>query len=319
MKITDLAIVFILITIPFLLVTKINREYLYYASEQQILYNRILDAATEDAIGTYESDEMIDKEKAEEIFFKTLKVNFEMSDTSLSTLQLSKYVPAMVSIEKDGFSILSQEEFINEAGYKERRMLWNPKNTYTYQEGSYIYRFFLADHLEIYNTNLSKFYKGSFERLKNNADLKETILEDKERYKRIKNNQIITQIQRALNYHINEYNDLSKTFGISYEFFLPRLSKGDWSNSISDVSLLVFFQGIPIGSRGNYYNNYAISGSRLIKSKHYYVIEEPLTHRKEYHSPGCDVLESNALMDRELFTSKFEAAETGAFPCKECQ
>lgn len=319
MKTTDLAIIFILITIPFLIITKIKRDYIHYASEQHIIYNRILDTAIEDAITTYKSDQGINREKAVEIFFKTLKVNFELSDTKLNTIELSQYVPTMVSIEKDGFCILSQKVFINEDGFKERRLTWNPKKPYSYQKDDYIYRFFLDNQLEIYHRDLNKFYKGSFESLRNNDDLNQTILDDEEVYLNIKNTQIINQIQRDLNYHINEYNDFSKVFGVTYEFFLPTISNDDWSNSISDVSLLVFFQGIPIGSHGNYYNNYAISGSRLVKKKKYYVIESNLSNKKEYHEINCNLLNETILINSELYESKFEAANSGAFPCNHCQ
>ncbi len=319
MKTTDLAIIFILITIPFLLTTKIKRDYIHHASEQSILYNRILDTAVEDAIGVYTSNERIDPDLAKETFFKTLKVNFEMPDTTSSTTQLSKYIPAMVSIEKDGFSVLAQDEYTNGDGYKERRLVWQPKIPYTYQAGNYIYRFFLDDHLEIYKTDLSQFYKGSYESLKNNEALIDTILIDQEKYERIKKREMILKIQRELNYHINDYNDFAKTFGISYEFFLPVIAKDDWENSIADVSLLVFFQGLPIGSRGNYYNNYAFAGSRLIKSKAYYVIEDPLTNRREYHQKSCEIVENNSLASYEIFKSKFDAAKSGAFPCEVCQ
>lgn len=319
MKITDLAIIFILITIPFLLTTKIKRDYLHKASEQSILYNRMLDTAIEDAISVYTTDESIDQALAKEIFFKTLRVNLEMPDTPSSISQLSKYVPAMVSIEKDGFSILAQEEYINLEGYKERHLLWQPKEPYSYHEGDYIYRFYLDDHLEIYSTDLSQFYKGSYQFLKNNTALADTILVDEEKYHDIKAREIITKIQRELNFHINAYNRFSENFGISYKFFLPTIEKDDWENSISDVSLMVFFQGLPIGSRGNYYNNYAVGGSRLIKSKVYYVIEDSVTGRKTYHNNRCEIIEDNPSEDYEVFRTKFDAAKVGVFPCNLCE
>lgn len=319
MKITDLAIIFILITVPFLLTTKIKRDYLHHASEQSILYNRILDTAVEDAIGVYASDESIDPDLAREIFFKTLKVNFEMPDTTDNTKILSKYVPAMVSIEKDGFSVLAQEEYVNTEGYKERQLIWQPKEPYSYCEGNYIYRFYLDDHLEIYSRDLSRFYKGSYQSLKNNNALNDTILIDEEKYNAIKNREIIKKIQNELNHHINAYNSFSKKFGISYEFFLPTIKKDDWDNSISDVSLLVFFQGLPIGSKGNYYNNYAVGGSRLIKSKVYYVIEDSMTGRKTYHRERCEMIKENNLVNYEVFRKKINAAKVGIFPCNICE
>jgi hypothetical protein len=319
MKITDLAIIFILITIPFLITTKIKRDYLHKASEQSILYNRMLDTAIEDAISVYKNDDAIEPDLAKEIFFKTLSVNFEMPDNATSRARLSRYVPAMVSIEKDGFSVLAQKEFTNDNGLKERQLIWQPKEPYAYEKGNYIYRFYLDNRLEIYTKNLNQLYKGSYRSLKDNELLADTILMNEEEYKVIKNRVIIDKIQKELNHHINAYNDFSKTFGIKYEFFLPTIKKGDWENTISDVSLLVFFQGLPIGSQGNYYNNYAVGGSRIIKSKNYYVIKNMDTGKEEYHNQSCEVLKNNPSANHKIFRRKIDAAKDGAFPCTICQ
>ena len=225
----------------------------------------------------------------------------------------------MISIENDGFSVLAQSEYINERGNRERKLIWQPKETYSYKKDNFIYRFYLDDQLEVYSKDLNQFFKGSYQSLKSNAALVDSILADEVMFKDIKNREIITKITKVLDYHINEYNRFAQYFGINYEFYLPSITKEDWDNSISDVSLLVFFQGLPLGNRGNIYNNYAFAGSRLIKSKIYYVVEDSITGRKTYHNERCEVIESNLSTDYEIFRKKFNAAKVGIFPCNLCE
>ena len=67
-----------------------------------------------------------------------------------------------------------------------------------------------------------------------------------------------------LNLSISNYNRSGQ-----YDFKLPVLSYSDWEQVFSNVSLITFFQGIPIGLK--YYNNYAIATS---------------TTNREYVDPG---------------------------------
>ena len=67
-----------------------------------------------------------------------------------------------------------------------------------------------------------------------------------------------------LNLSISNYNR-SGTYG----FKLPILTEKDWEQVFSNISLITFFQGIPIGLK--YYNNYAIATS---------------TTNREYVDPG---------------------------------
>lgn len=45
----------------------------------------------------------------------------------------------------------------------------------------------------------------------------------------------------------------------AYNFQLPVLADDDWEQAFSNISMITFFQGVPIGLK--YYNNYAIATS----------------------------------------------------------
>lgn len=100
--------------------------------------------------------------------------------------------------------------------------------------------------------------------------------------------EIIKQcIIRGLNEAISNY-DRNSEDGLNYE--LPVLSETDWEQALSNVSMITFVQGIPIGLKQ--YNSYAISTS---------------TTNKEYISPS------------EIYTSLDGAAEYHLYSCKHIQ
>ena len=61
-------------------------------------------------------------------------------------------------------------------------------------------------------------------------------------------------VNKNLNLSISNYNRNGK-----YDFKLPVLTYSDWEQVFSNISLITFFQGVPIGLK--YYNNYAIATS----------------------------------------------------------
>lgn len=65
---------------------------------------------------------------------------------------------------------------------------------------------------------------------------------------------MIDNINMNLNLSISNYNRNGR-----YDFRLPVLSYSDWEQVFSNISLITFFQGVPIGLK--YYNNYAIATS----------------------------------------------------------
>lgn len=69
-----------------------------------------------------------------------------------------------------------------------------------------------------------------------------------------KNEVMKYNVETNLNLSISNYNRSGK-----YDFRLPVLSASDWEQVFSNISLITFFQGVPIGLK--YYNNYAIATS----------------------------------------------------------
>lgn len=73
----------------------------------------------------------------------------------------------------------------------------------------------------------------------------------------------------------------------NYEYRLPQLSYDEWEQALSNISIIAFMQGMPIGLK--YYNNYAIATSTLNKE---FVDPDELYFAGEgdqyYHQRQCD-------------------------------
>lgn len=73
----------------------------------------------------------------------------------------------------------------------------------------------------------------------------------------------------------------------NYEYRLPQLSYDEWEQALSNISIIAFMQGIPIGLK--YYNNYAIATSTLNKE---FVDPDELyfagTGDQYYHQRQCE-------------------------------
>ena len=79
----------------------------------------------------------------------------------------------------------------------------------------------------------------------------------------------------------------AKKMNPNYEYRLPQLSYDEWEQALSNISIIAFMQGMPIGLK--YYNNYAIATSTLNKE---FVDPDELyfagTGDQYYHQRQCE-------------------------------
>ena len=94
---------------------------------------------------------------------------------------------------------------------------------------------------------------------------------------------IINTIEKNL----SQATEQAKEMNPNYEYRLPQLSYDEWEQALSNISIIAFMQGMPIGLK--YYNNYAIATSTLNKE---FVDPDELyfagTGDQYYHQRQCD-------------------------------
>lgn len=150
MKITDFALVFIAIIIPFMLVLYINITFTIKAEEMELYYQTVLNSALDDA--AYEmkqvesQDKQIDYGYSDKLnkkinvnaqvgvdsFFDTLYNTFGVKGNEAGESYLNLFVPAVAVIEYDGVRVSKNETVIGNDGLSLTQRVLKPKRYFTY-------------------------------------------------------------------------------------------------------------------------------------------------------------------------------------------
>ncbi len=130
---------------------------------------------------------------------------------------------------------------------------------------------------------------------------------------------IINLITSVLREEINEHNTYADLIGVTYNFNIPDIDKDQWNNTINDISVLAFFQGMPIGY-DSYYNNYSLGGARIVEAHYIYATNSDML----YHKHDCPkILDENGEIDDNkydrIFIDAYDAIEAGYHACEECR
>ena len=147
-------------------------------------------------------------------------------------------------------------------------------------------------------------------------------------FHRIRRETIINLITSTLKEEINEHTSYASMYGSTYQFGLPDVARDDWMNSINDISVMSFIQGIPVGVN-MFYDNYALSGSRIVQTDYYYgtnpTPDSAAVGDEYYHRESCPRIQdfivsgdTDSTGVDNIFITREQAAENGYYPCDLC-
>ena len=128
---------------------------------------------------------------------------------------------------------------------------------------------------------------------------------------------IIDIISECLTQEINvEHNRFADLVGNTYEFSLPEITEDDWVNTINDISVLAFVQGIPMGTANSqFFNSYALGGSQIV-TRDYLYGKKFSSGVPLYHRPGCEEIKDDDY--ERVFITEDDAIAEGYYPCQLC-
>lgn len=276
MKWIEWAIVGALIFLPFAIVNRNETDALRQTVLTEMKYNAALDTAVDDAasllvVNASQQQEAqygsvkhvaLNKEEALAAFYRTLDAGFGTADDPVSQGVLHRYIPAIVVIGYDGFYVYSEEEWTGADGKTVMKPVWGTKRPYAYADSAgNSLSFTLDQQVLAYDVASQSWHEG----LRQDIWQQKTIplLQDAALLEQVRRSTIVRAIQDELAYRINRYNESVSRNGLSYTFTLPLISNEDWNNTVDDVGVLAFVQGIPMGAK--VYNSYALGGSRIMK------------------------------------------------------
>lgn len=136
-----------------------------------------------------------------------------------------------------------------------------------------------------------------------------------------KRREVITDlITSALKEEVMQHNSYAELMGVTYNFTVPDISKAEWVSAIDDISVLSFIQGIPVGVN-QYYNNYALGGSRITRGSYIYAGTDNCYHRESCtHVRTNDGKELDYNKIKDIYFNKKEAAFSGQYKwCTICE
>ncbi|CAM2783337.1 hypothetical protein PASE110613_00620 [Paenibacillus sediminis] len=320
MKITEFGLVFVIIFLPSFVI------FGYHVNDQQhvnrllVQYSTALRTATQDAAKSLDINEMqeyeskyeslksfkADKDSALNSFLHTLYLNFGISEDSSAQEALLRFIPALIVIDYDGYYIYAASEYVNDNGETIISHEWSPKKPYAYadRDGNSV-QFTLDSYVTAYGANNQTWYHGFQHEIQGTNTI--PLLQDADTFDHVRRSTIVTSIQNDLAYYINKHNEYASRVGVTYEFTLPTISQEEWNNSIDDIGIIAFIQGMPVGDQ--YLNNYALGSGRLVKKPVIYGAVDDATGLKYYYPDSCKF----SYRVEQAFSSKKEAAAQGYY------
>ncbi|MDQ0110651.1 hypothetical protein [Paenibacillus harenae] len=318
------SLIFVIILLPMHVRQDIRLDAQEKVREQIVNYDGALRTAVQDAAVAlgyderelleediqYDSDKNIrpNKERALEAFLRTLYINFDLLDDSIAQQTLLRYIPAMAVIDYDGFWVYAEAEYTGDDGETLIGPVWHPKKPFAYKDfaGNSL-SFTLDDYVYAYSSATATWHEGKREEVDQETGGAISLLGDAQLFEEVRRSTIVWTIQNQLQLYINKHNEYARRLGIEYTFTLPSISQEEWNNSINDVGIMAFIQGIPAGAEA--YNSYAFGGGRLIRKHEIY--GSIRDGRKVYYRAGCEKPQDTV---EEIFGSEKEAAMNGYYP-----
>ncbi|MEK3986335.1 hypothetical protein MHB77_23630 [Paenibacillus sp. FSL K6-3166] len=319
MKWIEWAIVGVLLFLPFVTVNRIDTETLRQVQLTELRYDAVLNAAVDDAASMlimnaaqrqeaeYASAKRValDKEEALETFFRTLDAGFGVAGDPIAAGVLHRYIPAIVIVGYDGFYIYAEDEWTGTDGKSILKSVWGTKKPYAYTDsGGNSLSFTLDQEVLAYDASNRSWHEGLRQDIQHQTSI--PLLQDPMLFEQVRRSTIVQAIQDELAYRINQYNETVAKSGLSYTFTLPFISDEEWHNTVDDVGVLAFLQGIPMGTK--VYNSYALGGSRVIKRDD--IIGAKKGNMKVYYRSSCGY----SYLIEETFVSAKAAAQRGYMP-----
>lgn len=298
--------------------------------------------------GTEDKKVSVNSQVAVDAFLNSLYNNFGIDGNETAKHYLQLFIPAIAIIDYDGVQVSSIESYketdISGVTKDVTKHALKPKSYYSYTYSiirrggvleivdgnntsggillsTHTVDFSMDDYITHrgvdYTSGIKTLETKSFyiEDSKNNSDLyagssesfRETIVK---KLLEQKQNTIVNTVIREMGYAINANNSYAKSAGIEYTFTFPAVSSEDLNNSVENIGMLAFVQGLSIGNR--YLNTKAYGLSKLeLATRFYLTVPNALNskynmnlYHKDINCPEYNAANKNNIAPRYLLTKQ---------------
>lgn len=337
MKLSQLSILFVVIMIILVVMTDVQTDNLTAVSAAKNDMDFYMDQAMEsaakaliqvDATGI----ETTDKDKAVDSFFSSMFASLGILSDPVSQERLRVYVPVIAVTTEDGYYLMYNDEYTGVDGYSYISRRWTEKMPYAYEDDSFIYRFTLSSDFSVYDKNnlldssgqvkmfelsaLGIRSEDQYAGLRTQLDSNSFLLSEED-YLLVKQQTIISSIEKDLSWYVSRNNEIASRFGITYRLSLPVTDSSEWAKTLEGPGIIIIFQGMPlVEDTSKVYNRAGFSGAGVRKEQVYYIEQHGWYY--VYHKVGCRLLKGNLNVREEQYYSAFQCIELGCYACEIC-
>lgn len=331
MKLSSLAIIFIIIISPFIFISSQESEAIMQDQRLRYYYDNSIDNAIQDAalilskniteLG-YSNTMKISKAKelASQAFFSSIYHAFNAHGNPASMARVEACIPIMIFLENEGFSLYALCPFINDKGERDIKHCWFPMQHYIGEpiQERYFVRYTLGSKVYLYDNVEQIIYQGDYWEYGNMVSL----FNDPETFKECHISAVKNSVRYKLKDYMNQHNQWTNNRSLAVQLDFPSIDDSDWLRALTDESILVFAQGLPV-LKEKKYQHYALGGARVIRKK---PIIGYMYHGILYYChTDCNYFQNTVMIDQDFsedniiyFSDTFEAAKSGYFACNHC-
>jgi len=331
MRLTSLAILFIMIIGPFLTISGIQSRILHKDRELRDYYDQVVDNAVQDAVSVLaqqrrqmSGESGLTFQNTREIavthFLDSLFYSFGVYGNEAGMMRVKGCVPVIVFLERDGFVAYALNEYQGPDGHIVMDYCWYPKKPYSgvSADSRYYVRYTLEDAVIVCDASSGEEMEGLF------TDFSTMFPQFQTRvgFEAARLAAVSQAVEKDLACHIARFNGFSARMGVTYTFRFPRIEDADWIRALTDEGMLVFAQGFPVITGVPYENN-AFGGARILRRPELVGYEHD--GKPVYCRDSCRQyieLSSRPDFNQESlirFTDARDAASQGYYPCPICR
>lgn len=317
MNLTRMALIFLLITIPFMMISYMDTLALQKSEQAKQQYTELINNAINDgAIALQQTTEYIDSDGSNKHIYidvegvvDTVLNSYHYGFNAISPsdyIRLDQHLLALVIIGYDGFYIYGTREVTDPSGNKVLGPIISEKYFYTYEDSDYRMQVTLDDYVTVLDKHTLIESKGVIGEISALPTGITALAYEEQRLKVIRDT-----IASELSYTVSYHNRYTESLGVIYEFYLPLGNNNAWAGDIEDVGVMAFFQGHPLGG-GQTLEMMAFSqGEVMLQDR---VVGYIDVSGNPYY---CDGTCTHVITDPEVkvFASAREAAMEGFYPC----
>ncbi len=356
MKLISLAFICLFAMAPFLLMADIRSDFLSKSLDMRSYYDAAIDNAISDAAWVmagsvregagYGSGEgmQTDEQAAVMAFFDSLYAGLGATGIPAAEARVRAHVPVLVTVGPHGASLLVQTPYLDGNRVLVTNRVRLPARPYSWDpgDGRHFVRFTMGTDIQVYDrledtlrTEPWMNFPSLFPGLQSEDDFASRRLAAITRVVRSLLDEGIA-LAMAGTARVRDTADdvlpvsgpnagvpaVAAEAGYGFRFDLPGTGDAAFRRAVSDVGVLAFVQGLPVGGDRTY-DTFAFGGGRIIRKTQ--VVGYSWDSRFFYCRPDCPlylerltspVYESSAA---RFFPTAQEAAAEGFEPCPACR